>query len=415
MKMTIEGSAMEWIQLGKLLQESVRLPVCVVTTEPDLNVLWNSEFEPHPAYADPSELIRSIAANGIDSPYPVLRATPFMEQFILVPVRSSGSNQALIVIGPSIFQHPDEEVAMNLLNDLVVPRRERPGWLRYWRALPVASRMQLLHVGALAHWTANREPIEMTEVLQMNLQDDPRSGAREKTDAAIWSQRESFLLPGSRDYERRMLDCIRGGKPDELMSLLADFSSVKVGVLSKRSQLRNLKNLAICGIAIATRAAVDGGLYEELAYSLSDLHIQHIEELSDSGSVEAALNQAFLDFARRVRETRRQSVSRPVHACQEYIFNHLHEDITPVRLAEIAGLHPGYLSHLFKEETGLTLMNYIQRERIEEAKKLLDHTRDSISEIGLRLGFYDHAHFVKVFKKHAGTTPKQYRDPNRRR
>jgi hypothetical protein len=55
-----------------------------------------------------------------------------------------------------------------------------------------------------------------------------------------------------------------------------------------------MKNLAICCVAIAMRAAVDVGIYEELAFTLSDLHIQQIEELNDVKAVEAALVRALL-------------------------------------------------------------------------------------------------------------------------
>lgn len=193
------------------------------------------------------------------------------------------------------------------------------------------------------------------------------------------------------------------------MIKLAEFSYDGAGVLSKRSPIRSLKNLAICGIALGMRAAIEGGLYEEQAYMLSDLYIQQIEELHDIQTVKAAMEGALLDFAERVEQCRIHVLSKPVKACREYIYTHLYEEITVDKLAAVSGLNSGYLMQLFKKETGQTIACYIQKERIEEAKKLLQMTGDNISSIGSRLGFYDQAHFIKVFKKHAGTTPRHYR------
>ncbi|MFD2115121.1 helix-turn-helix transcriptional regulator [Paenibacillus yanchengensis] len=78
-------------------------------------------------------------------------------------------------------------------------------------------------------------------------------------------------------------------------------------------------------------------------------------------------------------------------------------------LAELTGLNSNYLITLFKKQMRMTLKNYIQEQRIEEAKKLLRLTNDTISSISTRLNFYDQSYFIKVFKKHTGITPKQYR------
>ncbi|MCB2795335.1 AraC family transcriptional regulator, partial [Listeria monocytogenes] len=80
--------------------------------------------------------------------------------------------------------------------------------------------------------------------------------------------------------------------------------------LSKRSRLRNEKNLAICLITLVTRAAIDGGLYPETAFTVSDLYIQHIEELQDAEEVGRVGQEALLDFAGRVRSQKSRRYSR---------------------------------------------------------------------------------------------------------
>lgn len=221
--------------------------------------------------------------------------------------------------------------------------------------------------------------------------------------------REDFVFHQDPRAEWELLHHVRNGNPAGVREAWKRLDAGKFGTLSRRSRLRNKKNLAICGITLATRAAIDGGLYWEEAYTLSDLYIQHIEELAQPEEVDAALLDAFLDFAGRVRGGRSAGVSRAVAVCQNYIFNHLYSDIRLDDLARAVRLSPAYLSGKFRKETGMTMREFILRERIEEAKRLLVLTDDSIAAIGSRLSFCDQTHFGKAFKKRTGMTPRQYR------
>jgi YesN/AraC family two-component response regulator len=95
--------------------------------------------------------------------------------------------------------------------------------------------------------------------------------------------------------------------------------------------------------------------------------------------------------------------------CQQYIFNHIYEDISVAGLAGKMRLNVNYLSQLFKKEAGIPIHSYIMREKVEEAKRLLSASELTLSEIWARLNFYDQSHFTKIFKKQTGATPKQYR------
>lgn len=75
-------------------------------------------------------------------------------------------------------------------------------------------------------------------------------------------------------------------------------------------------------------------------------------------------------------------------------------------------MNANYLSELFKKEVGISTSEYIQSEKIEEAKKLLAFTNYFLLNISLWLNFHDQSHFTRVFKKITGLTPKQYRDKN---
>lgn len=94
--------------------------------------------------------------------------------------------------------------------------------------------------------------------------------------------------------------------------------------------------------------------------------------------------------------------------CQ-YMEEHYQEDITLSLLAEKMHYSPSYLSRFFKAITGTNVITYLYRIRIAKAQKFLIETNDKMSVIAQKTGFCSTQYFNRVFKKHTGMTPTQYR------
>jgi len=94
----------------------------------------------------------------------------------------------------------------------------------------------------------------------------------------------------------------------------------------------------------------------------------------------------------------------------QYIHDHYHESISLPQLCDYLNLNMCYFCVLFKNQTTMTFSQYLNRVRINESKKLLEETDDSIIDISLSVGFNNHNHFSATFKKLAGMTPTQYRN-----
>lgn len=410
MSITIDVPDLSYLCKG--IHESLQLPVfCQFTDGLQEQLYWSTGVSKHPFLTDPMELFRSVAHQGEKLDGPVIHVTNYMEQFVVVPVKRNGQCQAVIVIGPAIRKKPSDSQYTELLSDHGITGEDRIKWMEYWDKLQIIDQMRCLHICISTNWMINLEALDITEVIQLNLQYG-QSKKKTKLELELADWRENSIFQEGIATTNQLLGYIRSGNKTELMKQLVKYinSVDNIGIKSSRSQLRSIKNLAICGITLSSRAATEGGMYDELAATLCDLHIKHIEELNEFALIDAAVVGAIVDFADRVSQIRNNGVSKVVQASKEYIYLHLFEEITLQQLAKVSGLNPHYLSQLFKKETGLTLINYIQRERIEEAKKLLDHSNDTIASIGARLTFYDQAHFIKVFKKHAGLTPKHYRN-----
>lgn len=398
--------------LAKLIHESFQLPVFYHANENQSEILyWSTVIPEHPLLIDSIELFRTIAKQGNGLSGPIIHETNYMEQFAVVPVRRNGHCEAVLVIGPTIRKKANDSHFTELLNDHGSLVEERSKWLEYWGKLQTVDQLRFLHICVSANWMMNQEALDITDIIQLKLQYG-LAKKQKKIELELSDWREYSIFQDGIATTNQLLGYIRNGDKNELMKQLVKFIN-SVGHIrekSSRSQLRSVKNLAICGITLSSRAATEGGMYDDLAGTLCDLHIKHIEELNEQSLVEAAVLDAIIDFADRVSQIRNNGVSKAILVSKEYIYYHLFEEITLQQLSDVSRLNPNYLSQLFKKELGLTLMNFIQRERIEEAKKLLDLSNDTISSIGSRLTFYDQAHFIKVFKKHVGVTPKQYRN-----
>ena len=94
--------------------------------------------------------------------------------------------------------------------------------------------------------------------------------------------------------------------------------------------------------------------------------------------------------------------------CLNLIFENIHNKITVAELAEQLNVNPNYLSKLFHEKMGITIMDYCKTQKVQLAKNQLVYTNCSPKEIAYSLGFASQSHFGKVFKEITGMTPGNY-------
>ena len=98
-----------------------------------------------------------------------------------------------------------------------------------------------------------------------------------------------------------------------------------------------------------------------------------------------------------------------VQNIQKYIDYNLEFNINSSQIAKFFHYNKRYIGQLFKKETGLTISEFINIQRIKLAKNLLVNTDDSIINISLKVGFNNVTYFNRIFKKISGFTPTQYR------
>ena len=131
-------------------------------------------------------------------------------------------------------------------------------------------------------------------------------------------------------------------------------------------------------------------------------------EMKDMLQLDLHGPQNFFEFA-EVNESLLPKNSSLVYVVQNYIKEHLEQEICRNTVADYIHMNPDYLDRLFKKEFGLSVSQYIKEKKIDYAKMLLRTTNLSVSEIAQRLGYINLSHFTASFKQITNMTPVNYR------
>lgn len=211
--------------------------------------------------------------------------------------------------------------------------------------------------------------------------------------------------------EQGLLQMVRTGDLNYKQALSASMG-ISAGVpVRSDDALRQSKTSIIVFTSLVCRAAIEGGLSPEEAYALGDSYIQSAENAKTLDDVEPLGLMMYDDFVRRVHKCRTNpNLSQQVQKCVDYIEMNLDKKIRAADIAALVGYTEYYLTHKFKEETGLSVTDYIKFAKIERAKVLLKSTDQTVQDIAAALSFSTRNYFSRIFQEVTGQTPMEYRE-----
>ena len=380
-----------------------KIPIYLLTKEGKL------VFEPSSGYwrSHPFLLKEDILNQLFTEDHTVLKPlfseVAYLENFFSVNINSCEQFNGKIIVGPVLFGKVPEESIQGVANDLQL-KINTEEMRDYYSSLPIVRKLDFIHISIALYYMLYEQKLDVVDIHQANL-----TSQIERPDIYLSNERQKDIVKRDLLLEQRLFQCIKEGKIEELNTVRSQLKELDAAILSKASYLRNIKNLIISGISLATRAAIDGGLNPEIAFALSNLYIQNLEELDNIKDINNLTDTAFFEFTERVQRGKKHRYSKPINMCQNHIYTHLYEDITVPKLAELVKMNPNYLSNMFKKEVGLSIIEYIHHAKVDEAKSLIMYSNQPLSEISSLLNFHDQSYFTKVFKKCTGVTPKQYK------
>lgn len=336
------------------------------------------------------------------------------EHFYYYGIVNSG--QTKIVIGPA-RQIPDTPQALReLAFRLDVPSEETVEFVEGMGSIvqmPLESIMQIL---CTMNYVMNGEKLELADITIYEPEQNELKKLleRQHSDRIFSHESQNPYEHNTYTQEQQLLRYVRKGDTPALREWIASAPAIRGGTLAA-DQLRQIKNTFIVSVTLISRAAIQGGLSTEDAFSLSDMYIQKCELLHSLDRIMNLQYHMVLEFTERVERLR--FGGKPTQltiAVTNYIQNHLSQPIRAEDMAREFYMSRPYLSAKFKEETGETLTDFILKEKTEEAKRLLRYSDKNATAIASYLGFSSLGHFSQVFKRYTGRTPSEYREKGAR-
>ena len=156
--------------------------------------------------------------------------------------------------------------------------------------------------------------------------------------------------------------------------------------------------------------AIQSGLLDMVAYDIRDEFIKEFENAVALPDLYDLVHGMAHNYAVKMKYVLREKKLSPRLArMMTYIEEHLTDRIELADIADHVGISRTYASAVFKEELGITISEFILRERMIEAQRMLRDTDMTVSSIADRLSFCSQSYFTKNFTTAEGMTPVEYR------
>ena len=363
-------------------------------------------------------------------PFPVDPGYPYLSQFFSIDqsvgyfitpfdqyygvINSSGYR---IIIGPTHQVKLDYRKARALAAGLDIKPQDRQDYIRLLNALPTMPLETFLNIICIVNYSINEDKYEISDLINYDLNSSdplPIHAINHEAVVSTLYNNDTDNIPSHNSlvFEKQMLSYVSQGKKQSIEELFATTSPGSAGKMA-HDYLRQLRNTFIVTAACVARAAIAGGLSHEEALSLSDIYIQKCELLTDTKQIMNLQYNMIMDYTDRVAKLLESpKYGRLIYDARLYIKQHLAEKIKVDEMSEALQITPSHLAMRFKQETGFTLTDYINSERMKAAQYMLKYTKKSISDISNTLGLSSQNYFQNLFKKYTKLTPREYREAN---
>ncbi|MCR5545145.1 MAG: AraC family transcriptional regulator [Lachnospiraceae bacterium] len=313
--------------------------------------------------------------------------------------------QCFYTIGPVMTTAISEDDMEAIRINRNIKEKWKPHLVKYLEKLPILPATEVIKDTLMLHYCVHREYLKPSNITILDFDKSVENKERAS----------DFSYAGYYDMENGMLNLVRQGdiyfknKTMSAATILHQFQ----GIGSNNVQMAIQYATIFCGLCI--RAAIDGGLTPDNAYTTGTMYIKNLRSAKTTVEILSITNRLFEDLIHRVHmEKDKKHYSKEIHNCISYIELHPDEPLSIEYLSEKIGYSKYYLSKKFKSEVNMSINSYIKKTRIEQASFLLTATDMDIQEISSQLHFGNRNFFSKVFKEETGESPAYYRETHKK-
>jgi two-component system response regulator YesN len=168
-------------------------------------------------------------------------------------------------------------------------------------------------------------------------------------------------------------------------------------------------------LSVLSRSAVEGGVDIDVMLRKNLTFVNKVMQINDQGDLCAWISTALNEFIELVYSSQDARKVTQIRPAINYIDANYDKPIGLADIARASYMSVSRLAHVFKEQMGITLIDYLTSVRIERAKQLLLATTQNCTEICFQVGYNNQSYFTRTFKRLVGVTPRQFRVKNLRR
>lgn len=324
------------------------------------------------------------------------------------------SGEYKIIIGPTFQVKQSDQTLRELAFLCDVTKDETKEFLDGMLSILPMPLDSILQILCVVNYIVNNEKLTINDIAIHEKEQEKLTMTAESERAIFQFDRDinTAELPELHNtlaLEQTILNFIRQGDTLRLREWIKDIPAVHGGTLAF-DQIRQLKNTFIITAALASRAAIRGGMDIDDAFTLSDAYIQKCELMNTIEQITNLQCHMIFEYTQRVEKLRLVKVpSKFIADITNYVHHHLSEPISTEEMAKALFMNRSWMAVKFKQETNMTLTDFILKEKTEEAKRLLRYTDKPITSISAYLGFSSQSHFSRTFKKYTGSLPNEYR------
>ena len=344
-------------------------------------------------------------------PYTMYKQTDAYRRAWIYLLLSQTEEQEVLLMGPYLASQPTEEELLEMCEENgLFPQMQRTV-REYYASLPVLRDTNLLFVmlETFCEHLWNRPSFSLVDVNREHHVPVSLLNAEPRTDSLDDHLANMKVLEKRYEFENEMIRAVTLGQIHKEKQLMPGFEAMQLEIRGS-SPLRSIKNYSIIMNTLLRKAAENGGVHPVYLDRISSDFARKIEEISVLSAFPTLMNEMFRSYCRLVRKHSIRRYSPAVQKAILLIDSDLSAPLTLSTLAAAQGLSEGYLATIFKRETEKTVSEYVREKRMKHAAHLLTTTKLQIQTIALHCGIMDVQYFSKLFKKHTGKTPKEYRE-----
>ena len=326
---------------------------------------------------------------------------------VVFPLLYEGSFLGAVLAGPFLLDTPDSTILAEVAGRYILPANVLLELYDDLGALRVIAPSSATQISKLLYYLFSGLMINARQQLDFNR---TKQHQQAKISESIQMYKTCTAADADRypyEKEKELIAKVKAGEIAQAKGILNDLLGYVL--FSEGNKLDGIKVRAVELTSLLSRAAIEGGATPSSILKMNNNFLTALNQSEDFDLLCMKLQEIVEDFTASVFRDLPTKNTDVIKRVKEYVSKHFPERISLEEAAEYVHLNPAYFSALFSQSTGQTFKEYINMVRIEEAMRLLKNTDYAILDIAVAVGLGDQSYFSKVFKKHTGLTPRQYR------